>query len=43
MRKLCTDEVGGIKMKKNEWKKHVFCNSKNVFSLEEFLIHTFFG
>jgi hypothetical protein len=28
MRKLCTDEVGRVKMKKN-----AFCNWKNVFSL----------
>ncbi len=28
MRKLCTDEVGGVKMKKNE-KKTAFCNSKS--------------
>jgi len=28
MRKLCTDEVGRVKMKKNE-KKTTFCNSKN--------------
>jgi len=27
MRKLFTDEVGGVKMKKNE--KDAFCNSKN--------------
>jgi hypothetical protein len=27
LRKLCIDEVGGVKMKKNEKKK--FCNSKN--------------
>jgi hypothetical protein len=32
MRKLCTDEVGGVKMKKNEKKKH-FVIKKNVFSL----------
>jgi hypothetical protein len=29
-RKLCTDEVGGVKMKKNE-KKHVLKFEKNVF------------
>jgi len=29
MRKLCTDEVGGAKMKKNE--KNLFCNSKKCF------------
>jgi hypothetical protein len=31
MRKLCTDEVGGVKMKKNE-KKTCFVIRKNVFS-----------
>jgi hypothetical protein len=32
MRKLCIDEVGEVKMKKNE-KKHVLQFEKNVFSL----------
>jgi hypothetical protein len=32
MRKLCTDEVGWVKMKKNEKKKH-FSIRKNEFSL----------
>jgi len=32
MRKLWTDEVGGVKMKKNEKKTH-FVIQKNVFSL----------
>jgi len=31
MRKLCTDEVGGVKMKKDEKKTH-FSIRKNVFS-----------
>jgi hypothetical protein len=35
MRKFCTDEVGGVKMKKN--KKKNFCNSKIVFFLIFFL------
>ncbi len=29
--KLCTDEVGGVKMKENE--RNAFCNSKIVLSL----------
>jgi hypothetical protein len=32
MRKLCADEVGGVKMEKNE-KERVFVIRKNVFSL----------
>jgi hypothetical protein len=32
MRKLCTDEVGGFKMKQNETKTH-FPVRKKVFSL----------
>jgi hypothetical protein len=32
MRKLCTDEIGGVKMKKNE-KKTRFTIRKNIFSL----------
>jgi hypothetical protein len=32
MRKLCTDEVGEVKMKKNEKKMH-FAIWKNIFSL----------
>jgi hypothetical protein len=31
MRKLCTDEIGGVKMKKNE--KYVFVILKNIVSL----------
>jgi hypothetical protein len=30
MRKLCTDEVGGVKMKKNE-KKHILQFEKTYF------------
>jgi hypothetical protein len=36
MRKLCTDEIGGVKMKKNE-KKTCFVIRKNVFSILSFL------
>jgi hypothetical protein len=37
MRKLCTDEVGGVKMKKNE-KKNMFFNSKMYFFYFSFLV-----
>jgi hypothetical protein len=36
MRKLCTDEIGGVKMKKNE-KNTCFVIPKNVFSFLLFL------
>jgi hypothetical protein len=37
MRKLCADEVGGVKIKKNE-KKNTFCNSKNMYFLYCFFV-----
>jgi hypothetical protein len=33
MRNLCTDEVGGVKVKKNEKKKSVLQLERKVFSL----------
>jgi hypothetical protein len=36
MRKLCTDEVGGVKMKKNE-KKHILQFEKKYFLYCSFL------
>jgi hypothetical protein len=36
MRKLCTDEVGGVKMKKNE-KEHVLQFEKTYFHYYSFL------
>ncbi len=37
MKKLCTYEIGGVKMKKNE-KKNGFFNFKNVFFYYIFLV-----
>jgi hypothetical protein len=37
MRKLCTDEVGGVKMKKNEKKNHVLQFEKLYFLYCSFL------
>jgi hypothetical protein len=42
MRKLWTDEVGGVKMKKNE-KKKTFCNSKKRISFSALFFGCSFG
>jgi hypothetical protein len=39
MRKSCTDEVGGVKMKKND-QKNLFCNSKKcIFFAAPLALH----